>query len=329
MHYFRLITLLLLSNAPFMNAQTSADQGLVVGNLDYTLPAGNSVWVPPFVAEDTFSGRIESITFEAGQGNSIITLNTGDLPFMASHYLEICDGPETGLALDITETAQNTISISGNASDFGIEVGHKVILREHLTVAGLLPNGANFAPFQDTVSVFNTDGSRLDLFWNPISGNWMDATNGTHDDQQIRPGQGVLLFLSQELTITLGGSGAYTHVKTTPTRIAAHPDAVNLVGPVSPFPEGVLLSDIGFIGDLTPFLDSVSFFSEDGTFTPDGTFLSEGGSISSGDPVFIDGTGENASSVMLTHCEAAVVNIIGDEPRTIGLAAPQIGTVVQ
>ncbi len=295
----------------------SASQAQVVGKLDYTLPAGNSVWTPPFVAEDTFSGRIDSMDYNSSQDEAVITVNTDSLPTLNNHYVELCDGPESGLTLDIISASANSVTVAADPSALGMMPGDKLIIREHLTVASLLPNGANFAGFQDTISIFNDDDTRLDIFWNSIGGFWMDALGTSWDSKVLKPGQGILLFLSEELTISLGGNEKFTHVKTTPTRISASAGTINLVGPVNPFPGTYDLSEIGFVSDFSPFVDSASFFSNDGLFVPSGTYLSNGG-ISQTGTIFIDGLGNDSSSVQIPYRESTVVSVSSD--KTINLA---------
>ena len=162
------------------------------------------------------------------------------------------------------------------------------------------------------------------MIWNPLSAQaWTDVFGTDFGDQKIRPGQGVLLFLSQSLQVNLGGNGAFTHVKTTPTRILAYEGAINLVGPTNPFPETYPLSEIGFLTDLAPFQDTASFFTTDGTFMPTKTYVSDGGLFSTdGSLLFLDGSGNDSSSDPIFTLEATVVNVLED--KTIGLGAPAI-----
>jgi len=294
----------------------------VVGQSTYTLPAGNSVWVPPFVAEDSFSGRVDEMIYNAGADETFISLNTDSLPASDQHYLELGEGAEAGLALDIISSSGNGVTVKGDVQALGLLPNHRIVIREHLTLGALLPEGADFAPFQDTVSLFQADGSRLDVFWNPFSASWTDSFNVSWDEQKILPGQGLLVFLNESLSIPLGANGEFNHVKTTPTRFLATANAINLVGPINPFPGSYSLSEVGYLADLSPLRDSVNFFTTDGMFLPDSTYLSDGGLISGDGAVFLNGSGEDSSNVQLAFRQAGVVDVMSD--KTIGLAPAQV-----
>lgn len=316
----RNVPLFFLASLSLLVGQIAAQQGQVIGRLSFTLPAGNSVWTPPFVAEDTFSGRIESLDFDSLRNMAVITLNTEALPVLGRHYLEVCDGPQAGFVVDVVEASASSVTVSVDPSTIGLVVGDKVIVREHLTVGGLLPEGANFVPYHDTLTVFNLDGSRLDIFWDSLVSNWSDPFGNNWDDKVLLPGQGVLVFLSQALEIELGKNAVFTHVKTTPTRLAVSVEAVNLLGPVNPFPGDYNIAEIGFLPDFTEFVDTVAFHSTDGQFRLKDVLFTEGGAFRS---LFFDVLSDAASTFRVSRLEAS--RVTPGQDKTLNLTPAEVG----
>ena len=308
-----------------------ATESEIVGTCEYEIPQGNSLWSVPFVGETSFSGRVIDLTWDASTGETLITVNTDGMSpgAFSNHYLEFGDGSQAGFNLDISSNSNGEIWVTGDATAEGLSVGDRVIVRSHVTMSTAFPDGSGLVPFVDTISLFNSGGNRLDLFWNSIGGFWMDVFGTPHDDEVIRPGQGFLIFSSQSINIKFGGQGDLSHVKTSPTLSLAEANSINLIGASNPFfGESTAFIDLGLEESLAPFLDSVSLFSTDGSLSLIGTYLSDGGFMSgpvapnSLPPItLIDGNGEDASSIPVENGASLSVSVLAD---TLILVPPVI-----
>jgi hypothetical protein len=56
------------------------------------------------------------------------------------------------------------------------------VLRKHCTLIGLMPDGGGFLPFNDSIALFQSNGSQRLYFWN--GANWY-ASNGTNSNEII------------------------------------------------------------------------------------------------------------------------------------------------
>ena len=256
------------------------------------------------------------MTWDAATGETLISVNTSELPAgsFSNHYLEFAEGPQAGLNLDITSNTNGQIRVEGNATSEGLTSGDRVIVRSHATMGTAFPDGSGLVPFVDTVSLFNSSGGRTDLFWNSAGNFWMDVFGIPHDDEVIYPGEGFLIFASQDTTITFGGSGALTHVKTTPTLFLAEAGTINLVGASNPFfGDSTPLVDLGLGATFDPFRDSASLFSADGNLNIVGTYLSDGGLSDPTTVTFIDGSGTNSSAVPVPNGASLSIGVLEDK----------------
>jgi len=291
----------------------------IVGTCEYEIPQGNSLWSIPFVNDTSFSGRVVDLTWDASIGETLITVNTDTLSpgTFLNHYLEFGDGPEAGFNLDISSNSNGEIWVTGDATAEGLSVGDRIIVRAHVTMDSAFPDGNGFVPFVDMISLFNSESGRLDLFWNPMDGLWMDELGTPHNDAVIRPGQGFLIFSSESTNIKFGGQGNLSHVKTSPTLSLIETNSINLIGLSNPFfGESTSLIDLGLAESLDPFLDSLSLFSNDGSLDLIGTYLSDGGFLNSPPApsplviTLIDGKGEDASSLPVPNGASLSISVL-------------------
>ncbi|MGJ8725438.1 MAG: hypothetical protein ACSHYB_12845 [Roseibacillus sp.] len=300
----------------------SAATSSTVGSISVEIPKGNSTWVPPFVAVEHFSGIAISVEFD--KDATLVELNTTSLlpSSLSNHYLELQDGPNAGLTFDIENNQAGSVTLAGDAIAYGLTGSHRIIVREHLTVATLFPDGADFAPLEDTLTLFNADGSRLDLYWNPATATWIDVMGADKGAERIFPCEGLVFYSSTDRSLSVGADGQFTHIKSTPTRVPVYAGAVNLIGPSNPLPSSISLGDLGFKDDFAVFSDSANIFLQDGSLMTLGTYLTDGGATNPGTNSFINGMGQTSDNVPLEAGRALAVSVNLD--KVITLAAPSL-----
>jgi hypothetical protein len=122
----------------------------------------------------------------------------------------------------------------------------------------------------DTLTVFNADGTSSVLLWvgTDSATGWVDPVTEAAVDAVIYPGQGFVL--------TTVGSGSYRFqgtVETTPTVVPIFPGAVNLVTLGSPGTGTRALQTSGLGANMTSGLDTVEFWSQDGSLSSTEVYL--------------------------------------------------------
>lgn len=266
-------------------ASAQSSSGPILGFYKFTVPQGSSVWSCGLVKKKDHQGQIDGLTTGV---TSVITENdrTFGLNEFGNHYLEVLSGPWTGLVLDIVSNGANTITVQGDLGPFGLAGNEAFAVREHVTLGDLFPQGGGLLDFQDTITLFYSDGSsKTFLFGDLGTGTmWLDPeTFGSADGEPIYPGQGFLVNAFNETTLLVGQNGV-SYVKDTPTIVPCYRGAVNLVGLVNPlvatdpldpiYPSTEPLQSLGLLDVLPSFGDdAVSLFSLDGALSDGGTFI--------------------------------------------------------
>lgn len=216
-------------------AQTAVSP--VFGFYRHKVPAGNSAWVSGLVGESRHAGRMDSIT--AGATESIVQQDNANwqTDAFADCYLEVASGEWAGLKFDIVSHTTNTITVLGNlgSGGFNLTGSETYEVREHATLAKLLPNGAGLEPLVDLVKVYRPSGTVESFTFDSNSESWVSAADFSTnaDDERIDPGQGFIITAAAERTITMG-LGAINCVKDTPVKVALHAGRVNLTGALNP-----------------------------------------------------------------------------------------------
>jgi hypothetical protein len=282
---------LLSGSAP---AQTSSSTP-TIGYYRFNVPAGNSAWVSGFVTKKDFQGQATSIT--GGAVNS--TINQTGANWTAGafnlHYVEILDGTQIGLVLDIVGNSASSLTVMGDIgpSGFNLAQNVKYCIRKHATLGTLFKDGAGLAAFSDLVTLFKHDGS--------VSVNLYDGAGGFVDGNDfvtptsnsiIYPGQGFVITATGASQLTFGGNDV-SYVKTTPTKIPVYAGKINLVGLIDPlvatsptdplFPSQTTLGTMGFnASGFSPFSDLITTYAIDGSILASGVFIVDGTNVLDG-----------------------------------------------
>ncbi len=281
----------------------------VIGFYSVTVPAGNSAWVSGLVGPDVYEGAATSVVADV-DGKALVTFASpgwsgGDFPL---HYAEPLSGTSSGLAIDILSNTTDTLKLNATPAAAGLTNGMVFVVRKHATLKGLLPDGGGFAPFQDTIALFNSAGVQNTYFFNDGTSTWISILGADASNVVVRPGQGFIIQVAAQLTLTLG-KGEVAYVKSTPTRITANAKVPNLVGALNPLSGSATLGTLGIVSNLEVFNDSVVTLNP-GSLVQTGTFLSDGTN-------FINGLGGNANGVLLPVGSSVVVNV--DAAKTVTL----------
>lgn len=251
--------------APWLNAQVSTP---VVGFNKLTFPAGNSTHTATFIKGNTFQGTATSKT------SNSITVSTGSFSGLApsgglpTHYVKILGGAMDGYTLDILASSPTVLTLDGDISTAGTTP--TFIIRQHVKASDLFKTSTGLSPGLDTLTIFNPDASSTVLLWagSESSTGWIDIFTESVADAVLYPGQGFVL--------TTVGSGTYTFsgtVETTPTVVPLFTGTVNLVARANPSSSQASLQTINLGTGMTLGLDTVEFWSQNGSISSDGVFL--------------------------------------------------------
>lgn len=281
----------------------------IVGFYQVQIPAGNSAWVSGLVGNTSYEGAAVTVTADV-DGKAVLTF---DSPGWTNgefnrHYAEPQSGSGAGLALDILVNTANSLKLDSTPAAAGLVDGMTLIVRKHATLAGLLPDGGGFLPFNDSLSLFGPTGSQSTYFFNSATQKWISALGADASNVVIRPGQGFVVQLASPITLVLG-KGEICHVKTTATKVRANANVPNLMGALNPLGTSTTLGALGIVGSLQAFNDSVVTLNP-GSLAQTGTFLSNGAN-------FINGSGQNATNTSLAAGASVVVNV--DNAKNISL----------
>lgn len=273
----------------------------VVGFYQVNVPAGNSLWVSGLVAADEFQAAAAAVTADT-DGKALVSFAAPGWTAgqFGLHYAEPQSGTCAGLAIDILSNTADTLKLNATPAEANLSAGMTFIVRKHATLAGLLPDGGGFVPFNDTLSTFGPTGQQTNYFFNSFTQKWIDVLGADSSNVVVRPGQGIVIQVSAPLTMLLG-KGEAAYVKATPTKIRANANVPNLLGPVNPLGGTATLVSLGMLGSLQVFNDSVVILTP-GSLAQSGTYLSVG-------PNFIDGLGQNADGTQLPGGAGVVVNV--------------------
>jgi hypothetical protein len=293
-------------------AATSA----VAGFYHVDVPQGNSAWTCGLVCADLYTGPAVTVTADL-DGKALVTFASPDWTGgeFTRHYAEPQSGTSQGLAIDVLSNTADTLKLDATPAEAGLTDGMVFILRKHATLAGLMPNGGGFVPFNDSIGLIGLSGTQQIYFWNNGSSTWIDSTNGDASNVIIRPGQGFVIQVGVAKTLTLG-LGEVCFVKTTPTKIRAANGVPNLIGALNPLSSSMTLAGLGVTSDMAAFNDSIVTL-DPGSLAQTGTFLSDGTNL-------INSTNfANSNNVALPAGTSIVINV--DASKNINLPPVSVG----
>lgn len=282
----------------------------IVGFYHVNIPQGNSTWTCGLVCADLYTGPAVTVSADL-DGKALVTFTApgwtgGEL---TRHYAEPQSGVSQGLAIDVISNTADTLKLDATPAEAGLTNGMVFTVRKHATLAGLLPDGGGFVPFNDTIGLLGSTGTQQIYFWNSVSSTWIDAGNGDASQVIIRPGQGFVIQVGSAKTVTLG-LGEVSFVKTTPTRVRAATGVPNLIGALNPLNSPTTLAGLGVTSSLAAFNDSLVTL-DPGTLAQTGTFLSDGTNLINSSNF------ANSNAVALPAGTSIVINV--DASKNINL----------
>lgn len=285
----------ILVPASLASAQSSPP---VVGYYKLHVPAGNTAWTAGFVTKDAVNARATSLT--SGPVQSVLTqAGAGwSAGAFAAHYVEFLDDPATsevepwaGLVLDIVGNTANTLTVLGSTAAFpGLGTTPRYAVRKHATLGTLFPGGAGLSPYNDVVTLYDSEGSLIQSVYDGAGNfvNTLDFVTPT-TDTIVYPGQGFVLTAAVATTIRVGG-GEVSFVKSGPTKVPVYAGQFNLIGPVTPlvatdpadplYPSSITLAQAGVLHSrLSVYGDLVTLFASDGSISTTGVYTTDGVSV--------------------------------------------------
>ena len=293
----------LLITTPLLLASANTVSTPIVGFTKTTLPGGpGSLFAPSLVNSDTFSGELSGLT--SGE-TSTMTLSgvSGDLSegTFPKYYLEVLNDTDStdnldteGLVFDIISNTEGTVTVSGNATDMGLDGTETVAIRKHFTLSDLfgsaegLQEPSGDGTEYDFVVLFG--GSPATYIYS--GGVWYNGVSfAASNDAVIYPGTGILVRNRADVTVSVTGT-----VKETPTQVPLYAGSVNLVGSLKPV-DSLDLSADGAIADAVFGIDETVTQYSKGDLNGVVTVLSDGTSLLNGvtfapHDLVVDGTSD-------------------------------------
>ncbi|MGI8601508.1 MAG: hypothetical protein ACR2OZ_00750 [Verrucomicrobiales bacterium] len=218
-------------------AQGTSSSTPVIGYYKFNTPNGPSLWTSGFVTRKEFQGQATSVTPGASS-----TINQTGAGWTAGafnlHYVEILDGLQAGLVLDILGNSATSLTVDGEAGPAGFNLAQtvKYAVRKHSTLGSIFKGGAGgLSPFEDSITLFYDDGSKKSFYYDDTAPGQIVADDlATNKDNEIvYPGQGMLLNTLGTRQLTFGGNDV-SYVKESPTKVPLYGGKINLAGLVNP-----------------------------------------------------------------------------------------------
>jgi hypothetical protein len=248
------------------NAATSTSE--VVGYNKITFPTGNSCHAATFVKANYFSGAATSKTANSltVTGASFGSLApSGGLP---QYYVKILSGAMAGFTFDILSNTSTTLVVDGDLSSQ--VTNPNFVIRPHVMASELFSASSGLTDGLDTISVFNADGTTTTMLRaagdSPTG--WINPVDESAANAVLYPGQGFFLNAASPGNYTFSGT-----VETSATVVPLFAGAINLVSSGNPGSGTTALESLGIGAMMTPALDTVELFSQDGTLSSQASFL--------------------------------------------------------
>jgi hypothetical protein len=249
-----------------------------MGAVPVSLPRGNHLLGPPFVHPSEFSGEIATFV----QNQAVWTLTFSGTPFsagafdgtvdFAKYYVEITEaGSLEGAIFDIVSNTANTLVLDGYDGTPLPATGNSIVIRKHVTIGDFITtNATGLTPFSDSIRIFYADTVGETLLWSGTD--WLGGDFSSKNELPIYPGQGLFLSNLSGITLLLSGN-----VKVTPTQVPVYSAGVNLVVSLSPVDK--TFGDLNVASELSPFVDSIKTYIQNGTLAQLDSYLSNGSNL--------------------------------------------------
>lgn len=266
-------------------AQATSSNTPTIGYYKFNTPTGPSLWTSGFVTAKAFQGQATSVT--GGASSTINQTGAGWTPGAFNlHYVEILDGAQAGLILDILGNSATSLTVDGEAgaSGFNLAQNVKYAVRKHATLGAIFKGGAGLSPFEDSITLFYDDGAKRSFYYDDTAPGHIvaDDLSTIKDDEIVYPGQGMLLNTLGTRQLTFGGNDV-SYVKESPTKVPLYGGKINLAGVLNPVVAATPLGTVaaneatpvnspayGLVDSgLSEFEDEISHFglNQQGNFT--------------------------------------------------------------
>ena len=305
-----LIAVLALAATPaFLHAQTTSYSD-VVGYNTLSFPSGNSTHAATFVKGNVFQGAATSKTASVLTVSSASFGALGPVDGLSTHYVKITSGAMEGYVLDILSNTSTAVTVDGSLAT--AEATPSFVIRSHVKASDLFAGNPSLSAGLDTLTVFNADGTSSVLLWvgTDSATGWVDPVTEAAVDAVIYPGQGFVLTAANSGNFRFQGT-----VENTPTVVPMFPGAVNLVTLASPSTGSRALQTSGLGDNMASGLDTVEFWSQDGTLASTAVYLWADSTTG-----FVDAVTEEAATKTIGSSE--IMNVTVSSPTTWKSASP-------
>ena len=287
----QVLTFFILAFCGFAQSTVSTP---IVGFNTLSFPSGNSTHAATFVKGNVFQGAATSKTTSALNVSSASFGSLGPVGGLPTHYVKITSGAMEGYVLDILSNTSTSVTVDGSLAT--AEATPSFVIRSHVKASDLFAGNSSLSAGLDTLTVFNADGTSSVLLWvgTDSATGWVDPVTEAAVDAVIYPGQGFVLTAASSGSFRFQGT-----VENTPTVVPMFPGAVNLVTLGSPSTGSKALQTSGLGNNMSSGLDTVEFWSQDGSLASTAVYLWAGS-------------------------ETGFVNSVTEEPATTNIGASQV-----
>ncbi|MCC5839611.1 MAG: hypothetical protein JJT96_05755 [Opitutales bacterium] len=177
-------------------------------------------------------------------------------PLSGALYLQVLSGSAVGTVSSVV--ASDGSSVTTESAISGLAVGDSVAVREHTSLGDLSASIEGGAPDSATITLYNLDGtiSNFEAF----GGEWFDGDFTPSDDVIVAPGEGFVLALPSDITITFVGS-----VSVDPVLVPLS-TSLGFVGNLNPVPSLANPSSVGQLFGNLADSSTITIYMGDGSF---------------------------------------------------------------
>jgi len=304
-----LLAILTLAATPaFLHAVDSYSD--VVGYNTLSFPSGNSTHAATFVKGNVFQGVATSKTTTSLTVSSASFGSLGPVGGLPTHYVKITSGAMEGYVLDILSNTSTAVTVDGSLAT--AEATPSFVIRSHVKASDLFAGNSSLSAGLDTLTAFNADGTSSVLLWvgTDSATGWVDPVTEAAVDAVIYPGQGFVLTAANSGNFRFQGT-----VENTPTVVPMFPGAVNLVTLASPSTGSRALQTSGLGANMASGLDTVEFWSQDGSLASTAVYLWAGSETG-----FVNSVTEEIATENIGASQ--ILNVTVTDPTTWKAASP-------
>lgn len=240
----------------------------VVGFNKFSFPAGNSAFTATFTKPAVFSGTATGVTSTTLTVATASLGSLGPINGLPQNYVKIISGPLSGYVFDIVSNTATQVTVDGNLSTAG--ANPTFIIRPHVFVTDLFTGSTGLTDGLDTITIYNPSGAPTVMLRAGLDSptGWVSPIDESPINAVVYPGQGFYITSASAGSFTCSGQ-----VESTETVIPLYAGAVNLVSRASPAANSLQLQTLGLGANMSPALDTVEFFSNNGSLNTTSVYL--------------------------------------------------------